>query len=518
MSAAAHLTVRDLLSLPTMAGAEVVGPDDCVSKSVQRIEVLEPDTALTQELRPHAVAVLCVTNPELRWTHLIELLVRRAAAARCVAVVVPRPDDPLPASLHRVTARLGVVVVLHDPARGTQALAVEAQLLVGNPDVVESRVLLDVAGRPTHQPRTSEEVIETLADALGGDAGLVDGHGARVAGEGLLTTPDRLMEVSTLDSWTADDGRAVVAMRASPVGEPAWLVVERDTPGPRWAPLARRALALVRGELLAWLTSERLESERRARVRSMLLNDIVDRPFASAEAIAAAQDIGWDLSGWHIGFHVSFTGEPRPERWELELAASGASTEGLSLHGVVERSDGWVMWSTGDAPPTPQALRRKIRHVREALEQVRGGAPERGVALGVGSPQRHPDGLARTLREAREAAVLAPSGRGSVAVRAVQDLGASQLLVGWYGSGLFQEASRQILGPLDDAGEDEVLATLAAYLERACSTAQTARALGVHRNTVLQRVTRAERLLGVSLNQPDTRLALQLALRARRHP
>jgi len=39
--------------------------------------------------------------------------------------------------------------------------------------------------------------------------------------------------------------------------------------------------------------------------------------------------------------------------------------------------------------------------------------------------------------------------------------------------------------------------------------------LGVHRNTVSDRIARVERLLGVDLSDPETRLALHLATRAR---
>lgn len=42
---------------------------------------------------------------------------------------------------------------------------------------------------------------------------------------------------------------------------------------------------------------------------------------------------------------------------------------------------------------------------------------------------------------------------------------------------------------------------------------QNSRALGIHRNAVGQRIARAEWILGTALHQPETRLALQLALR-----
>ncbi|WP_020389287.1 helix-turn-helix domain-containing protein [Kribbella catacumbae] len=80
----------------------------------------------------------------------------------------------------------------------------------------------------------------------------------------------------------------------------------------------------------------------------------------------------------------------------------------------------------------------------------------------------------------------------------------------------FGDYAAEILRPLVDAAESEVLETLEAYLDRSCSTMQTARVLGVHRNTVAHRIARAETILGTSLAHSDTRLALQLALRVAR--
>ncbi len=56
--------------------------------------------------------------------------------------------------------------------------------------------------------------------------------------------------------------------------------------------------------------------------------------------------------------------------------------------------------------------------------------------------------------------------------------------------------------------------TLAAYLDAESSVAETAAVLGVHRNTVADRIDRVQRLLGVDLGDPETRLALHLATRA----
>ncbi|MGH3587736.1 MAG: PucR family transcriptional regulator, partial [Pseudonocardia sp.] len=142
--------------------------------------------------------------------------------------------------------------------------------------------------------------------------------------------------------------------------------------------------------------------------------------------------------------------------------------------------------------------------------------PGHSVVVGIGSPQRDVDGIGVTLAEARQAAVVAASSPKPVSVRVLQELGPSRLLLGWYSSEAFADYAREMLGPLLDSDDPELIRTLEAYLERACSTAQTARALGVHRNTVAQRIARAERVLGATTATSDTRLALQLAIRVLR--
>lgn len=61
----------------------------------------------------------------------------------------------------------------------------------------------------------------------------------------------------------------------------------------------------------------------------------------------------------------------------------------------------------------------------------------------------------------------------------------------------------------------ELVRTLEAFFEANCSPKETAQLLHVHRNTVLYRLDRIAAIMGVDLNDPDTRLRLHLALHVR---
>ncbi|MXW90026.1 MAG: PucR family transcriptional regulator [Acidimicrobiaceae bacterium] len=86
--------------------------------------------------------------------------------------------------------------------------------------------------------------------------------------------------------------------------------------------------------------------------------------------------------------------------------------------------------------------------------------------------------------------------------------------MGWFGSEDFARYARFILKPILDVDNDnELLRTLEVYLDASCSTTEAALELDLHRNTVANRMRRIAGLLGVALDDAETRLSLQLACR-----
>ncbi|MFH8612457.1 PucR family transcriptional regulator [Streptomyces sp. NPDC018029] len=76
------------------------------------------------------------------------------------------------------------------------------------------------------------------------------------------------------------------------------------------------------------------------------------------------------------------------------------------------------------------------------------------------------------------------------------------------------------IGPLrahDERSKPPLLPTLQTYLAHAGRKAETARELHLNRQTLYNRLARISELLGTDLDDPQTVLALSLALRARRH-
>ncbi len=76
---------------------------------------------------------------------------------------------------------------------------------------------------------------------------------------------------------------------------------------------------------------------------------------------------------------------------------------------------------------------------------------------------------------------------------------------------------REALGPLlDYEGGGDLLETLEAFCERLGNLSQTAEKLFIHRNSLLYRMERIAQIAGLDMNNPDTRLAVHLALKVRK--
>ena len=80
-----------------------------------------------------------------------------------------------------------------------------------------------------------------------------------------------------------------------------------------------------------------------------------------------------------------------------------------------------------------------------------------------------------------------------------------------------QTFKQEILGPLlDYEGGGELLRTLEAYFDNNGNLSQAAESLYIHRNTLIYRMERIAEISGLDLDNTETRLAVQLALRIHR--
>ena len=291
--------------------------------------------------------------------------------------------------------------------------------------------------------------------------------------------------------------------------------------------LARRAREVPvrsRSELLA----ELLMSE------SAINDDLLDR----------ARQLNVLLGGWHVVVRIEADDldGPGPDgsadgpgsndpgsatrdevrRFELletagQIALQAAGGAGGTWHlSRVARALVLIKMSRSD--PGPQAGAQAARAAARALQALRERLPALPFRAGVGAAHEGPTGLRASAAEARAALLAARAARKPSGVTAHDVVGVQRMLMEWYASDTARASVRDQLAPLEKLGQsraDTAIRTLAAYLDEQGSIIRTAQRLHLHRNAVANRIRGITELLDVDFEDPDQRLALQLACRAR---
>lgn len=139
-------------------------------------------------------------------------------------------------------------------------------------------------------------------------------------------------------------------------------------------------------------------------------------------------------------------------------------------------------------------------------------------SAGLGEPATAPVQLHRSATEARDAARLGRLVLGPRHVARPADLGVYKLLLALRDNGELAEFVERTLAPLraDSRTGDVLIETLDAFFACNGNVSRAKEILHLHRNSLIYRLARARALLGHDLDDPELRLALQLAIKGRR--
>jgi purine catabolism regulator len=268
----------------------------------------------------------------------------------------------------------------------------------------------------------------------------------------------------------------------------------------------------------------RAVAEADRRFQSVCLEELVTGHVDRAVLLERAAAFKWDLSmprAVVIARLETLAGRPfaelagTPDETAVRRRLADAARAALGRQAITwERSAevaALVVAGPGESATVEAADR--------LLETWRQSAPDATISVGVGRTTGDPIALAESYTEARRALEIGRWARGPGHVSDFRHLGIDRLLVGMPEIELadFVETT---LGPLveyDRQQRSDLVATLDAYLVDR-NAAAAARRLFIHYNTMKNRLTQIEEVLGTSLDDPARTLALSVALRIRRVP
>ncbi|MDX3456069.1 PucR family transcriptional regulator [Streptomyces sp. ME02-8801-2C] len=271
------------------------------------------------------------------------------------------------------------------------------------------------------------------------------------------------------------------------------------------------------------------EPDHARAVAGDLYGGLLDAPFRIVVAESAAAPVGVVRDAGGAGGAASRTtagalvaadtnGDPLGGLAEcLESAAARAGEavlvvpEGERLV-VLAVDGGAAVEACGEFAAALEGARAEVRGRAGASGVAQGSADEDELVVGMSGPAG-PIAAAAAYKQAEQALSVARR-RGRVLV------GHEQLAAGSVVPLLADDAVRAfadgLLRPLyehDATGRGDLVASLRAWLSRHGQWDAAAADLGVHRHTLRYRMRRVEEILGRSLDDPDVRMELWLALK-----
>lgn len=481
------LTMREALRLPALHGSRIVAGSSGLDRQVTAANVMEvPDI----ESFIHAGDLLLTTAYPIRGREgglrsLVDELVAHGVAG--LAIKLGRYVDALPAeALAAADAADFPVVVIPD------------SVVFGDVLTAIFALLLDESwGAPT-----GDSVAEKLTRIAFSGGGLQEISGALALA---LDRPVSLTAAGVTCSALAD-GRAgdwpkgLASQRVALPGDRAgWLDIGGE------AALAAADYRVIRqAGFAAGLYAAQLHAtaELDDLMRLTYLEELVAGPQINRVLVAQRSNVyGWRLEEVRA---VALASLPP----ELDLSAALTRTKAAAELGDP------LVWSRGrELVALVRNGALKLATWADAWQRVLADGAD-GVVVAVGSEVNDADAFARSHVQARAALELAfRTGRTSASHR---ELGLERILLA-ADPELAADLIVTQLGPVlehDAKNRGHLADTVAHYLGQG-NAATTARALGVHYNTVKHRLAKVEELLGVELTDPTARLGLGVALMAR---
>ncbi|MFI7680250.1 PucR family transcriptional regulator [Actinophytocola sp. NPDC049390] len=515
------MMLRKLLAFGFVPEYEIVGAE-AAGRRIVRAVVAVTSGDQVDRLRPGQFAVLdhprfAASDPGLAGT------ISRAAERRSAGLLVHGSVAGLPPATRALAERSELTVVLTEQRVDARRLGAAMDHFVRSPEHANGTLINTVSRRLATTVSDAEGMVRVLSTTLRCRLGLLDAEGRQVMGdlpaEIVRSAPFRLacgtsagghgqtQQVRALDDDSLLIIQPVRLDPASPLN--LRLVAMVPNTSVAFARTTSVSLSLAGWAFVAHLATVAVALERRNKPRAALLVRLLAEADApSPEVLAQATAAGWRLGGRHTAVHVRAIGQPVPgtaDRLREELMTRGLAAD------PVRHDDGWVLWLTDLGPEVADALVATVRDVLLDLERSCSGVR---MCAGVGVPGDGTRGLRESLQDARRACAMAAARDVAGAVERIGVSNVKRLLSDQHATPSLVDLAERLLRPLTSVDASGYLTlTLSCYLDNESSATATALRLGVHRNTVLQRLDRIRALLDVELNEPDERLALHLATR-----
>ena len=515
------VSIQQILQLQELKDSKLLAGLTGVSKEVSDVHILSRDAAAA-DLSNLSSQLLILDNVNLGDDHYqIDVILRKAHDSHASGLLIVNFKKSVGPTALRLANKLGMPLIMIENVDSLQ-LADEIRRQVRTPFIARSDAILRVTDRFRRFARTGEnnQALKILAEELHGRTALLGITGAPVAtseGQTFPIPPDFILRDGLMVEKSGDSVFVFQPLQLAAGERPSfWLAIEMIAPSESWIQVVREVLNFSAWFFATKLSADRLVQERDARFRLGVLNAITaTKEFPDPGLINQLGILGWRVDGWCTAIYLQSVGEVDALRILNGSPEFRKHLEEIGFVGpVIERPDGFTAWQVEKEEPHSKSFSLLLQNFQQLLGKLEKTSPGLRNYIGIGRPYQGILGLQKSLNEARESCTIAQLSGKPYDAQHIDEMGVRRILLGWYASESFTEFATSLLSAIQDTDADgELLKTLETYLDNNCSPSDSANILGIHRNTVLNRIERIRQLIRVDLNQPDERLALQLACR-----
>jgi PucR family transcriptional regulator, purine catabolism regulatory protein len=295
--------------------------------------------------------------------------------------------------------------------------------------------------------------------------------------------------------------------------------------------LERLILGQVTPILALEFARERERSEVESRYSAEALMDVLQGNYQqSDEILARARLLGYDLLVPQIvtTFEIAQTEPEYPTsgpqaQWSKRVRdelqriwpACWVSFEARRVLALLPTNE-----SNGeDESEIEKIIFTRLDRVQSRLQQGKTGNGDLPIfTAGIGRIAKNVQQIPQSYREAQQALDIGRRLFGEGNIHSFARLGIYRLLFHLYGHEELSDFYQETLGSLlesDRHSNSALIETLESFFLCNGNLSETARTMHLHRNSLLYRLGRIEELLGRSLEDPELRLSIQIALKIR---
>lgn len=275
-------------------------------------------------------------------------------------------------------------------------------------------------------------------------------------------------------------------------------------------------LVAEQGALVCAVEMARTKAVREAekRVKGDLLSAILYESLTPRDTHLWIQSIGLEIDRSHAALRFAWDADESPSLRRLETLVNGEISQRNST-AIVEALGAEVV-CIYELPTETTRPEIAITFGNAVLERAIQEYPDMPARCGVGMPVLDLSNWRDSFRQAGQALEMARRLEENKTLY-FPDLSVDRLLLQLENHPELIAFKNEILSALLDYDSNEQLTqTLEAFFENNGNISQAAEALFVHRNTLIYRMERITEITGINLENTETRLAVQLALRIHR--